>query len=362
LKNCNTKTQQQGLTLIELMIAIVLGLLITAAVIQLFVNNKQTYRITESQMQLQNNARFALNALSKDIRLAGFSGCRTVENMNVYVIASGAVASVTENTVITGTENWGLGTSATLGEVKASSDVFTLQRAQGCGATLTGNLSTAHASVQVYSPNRCNLQANDVLMIADCEDAHIFRATTVSDPAGETKQTIAHASNVNQANRFCKGYETLPQAGNCDAGTNKLYSYDAELYKFVSTSYFIRDDQSGHPALWAFDHNSATNTVDPDNLNPQVMVEGISDMQINYGIDDNDDDVIDDYKTAQAITNASEWHKVISAELSLLVETQETNLRLNDQQLSYNGVTTSETDGRIRRVFSTTVGIRNRVQ
>jgi len=360
MKICNTKNQQRGLTLIELMIAIVLGLLITAAVIQLFVNNKQTYRITESQMQLQNNARFALNALSKDIRLAGFSGCRAVENMNVYVIASGAVASMTENTVISGTENWGLGTSATLGAVKTASDVFTLQRAQGCGAALTGNLSTANASVQVNAPNSCNLQANDVLMIADCEDAHIFRATTVSP--GVNKQTIAHASNINQANRFCKGYETLPQAGNCDAGKNKLYSYDAELYKFVSTSYFIRDDQNGHPALWVFDHNSATNTVDPDKLNPQIMVEGISDMQINYGIDDNGDDVIDDYKTAQAVTIATEWHKVISAELSLLVETQETNLRLNDQQLSYNGVTTSETDRRIRRVFSTTVGIRNRVQ
>jgi len=360
MKSHQAKTKQLGLTLIELMIAIVLGLLITAAVTQLFFNNKQTYRITESQIQLQDNARFALNALSKDIRLAGFSGCRAIENMNVYVIASGAVASMTENTVIAGIENWGLGVSATLGTVKPSSDVFTLQRAKGCGAALTGNLSTAHASIHVNAPNSCNLQANDVLMIADCEDAHIFRATNVSD--GVNKQTIAHASSTNQANRFCKGYETLPQPGNCDAGKNKLYSYDAELYKFVSTSYFIRDDQNGHPALWAFDHNSATNTVDPDNLNPQIMVEGISDMQINYGVDDNGDDVIDDYKTAQVVTNAAEWHQVISAEVSLLAQTQETKLRLNDQELTYNGVTTTQTDGRTRRVFTTTVGIRNRVQ
>lgn len=351
-----TKFRQSGLSLIELMIAITLGLLIMAAVIQLFVNNKQTYRITESQTQMQDNARFSMNYLSKDIRLAGYSGCRAINKINVQIIADAPVpATMSPDTVITGTENWGAGViSATLGEVQVGSDVLSIQRASSCGGTLTEN--TSNTEVKVNAPNSCNLQSGEVLMISDCEDAHIFRATTVSN--GTNKQTITHANNMNQANRFCTAYSTLPQAGNCDTGKTKLYGYDAELYKFVSASYFIRESVNGVPALWVYDATSATTPGD----NPKVMVEGISDMQIEYGIDDNDDDIIDRYTDAQTITDAIDWSRVISAEVSLLVQTAETNLTLNNQSLTYNGTTITGTDGRIRRVFVTTIGVRNRVQ
>lgn len=367
MKTCKNTKLQRGLTLIELMIAIVLGLLITATVIQLFVNNKQTYRITQSQTQLQNNARFALSDLSKTIRSSGFTGCRAIERINVHVIASApASAAMEAASVISGDNNWPANTSTTnFGLVKEGSDVITVQRAESCGATLVGNLASASANVKVHNPNSCNLQENQVLMISDCIDAHIFKATQVTTIAGGTKQNIVYAINnngstkVNDANFFCKGYPEPKTAGSCTSfdQDDKLYGVDAEIYNFISESYFIRDDSNGNPALWVFDNNSVK-----DALNPKIMVEGISDMQIDYGVDDNDNDVIDDYKTAQAVTTDDEWHKVISAKLSLLVETQETNLRLNDHELTYNGVTTTETDGRIRRIYTTTIGIRNRVQ
>jgi len=359
------------MTLIELMIAMVLGLLISAAVIQLFVNNKQTYRITQSQTQLQNNARFALSELSKIIRSSGFTGCRTVERIDVHVIASApASAAMEASTTITGNDSWPANTTSNnFGLVKEGSDVITVQRAESCGATLVGSLASASAEIKVHNPNSCNLQENQILMISDCKDAHIFKTTQVVTIAGGTKQNIVHTVNngstkANDANFFCKGYPEPKTAGSCTAfgKDDKLYGTDAEIYNFISESYFIREDSNGNAALWVYDNNSATETVNPGTLNPKILVEGISDMQIDYGVDDNNDDVIDDYKTAQAVTTDGEWHKVISAKLSLLVETQETGLRLNDQELTYNGVTTTETDGRIRRIYTSTIGIRNRVQ
>lgn len=360
-----SKAKQSGLSLVELMISIVLALLVVAAVIQLFVSNKNTYRITESQTQMQDNARYALNFISKEIRSAGFSGCRAIDNIKPEIIANAPVPAImNEDTIITGNENWGVGvTSATLGSVKAGSDVFSLQRAAGCGATLTGNLANSNSNIQVHAPNNCNLVPGEILMIADCETAHIFRATSVNTPSGDM-QTIAHANDVNQANKFCKKYESLPHSGNCDADTeqDKLYSFDAELYKFVSTSYFIRDDLNGMPALWKHDNTRGVTLPNVFNPNPSIMVEGIDDLQIEYGVDDNEDDVIDRYEDAQVITNASEWNKVMSAEVSLLVQTQAANLTLNDQNITYNGTTIIGNDGRLRRVFTTTIGVRNRVQ
>jgi len=356
------QARQSGLSLIELMIAMVLGLLIMAGVIELFVGNSQINRSTTSLSQMQDNSRFALNLLSKDIRTAGYSGCREIKRINLNTIASGAVAAVDNDSIIEGEENWGAGVvSTTLGAVKAGSDVLSVQHALGCGATLIGNLATANSDIEVNAPNTCNLNANQVLMISDCEDAHIFKATSVTN--GINKQTITYAESENLANKFCKKYPTLPQVGNCTVEDgDKLYGFNAEVYKFISISYFVRDDQNGLPALWIYDHNSVVDTVNAATLNPKVLVEGINDLQMKYGVDDNYDDVIDRYADAQVITNASDWGKVISVEVSLLVQSQNENLTLNAQEITYNGTTTTVADGHIQRVYNTTIAVRNRVQ
>ena len=69
--------QQQGLSLIELMIAITLGLLISAAMISIFVNSKQSYRVNENMSRLQENAKFAMTFISRDLRMADYRACVT---------------------------------------------------------------------------------------------------------------------------------------------------------------------------------------------------------------------------------------------------------------------------------------------
>lgn len=352
---------QSGLTLIELMIALVLGLLLVAAATQIFISNQQTYRVTEAHARLQDNARFATEVLSRDIRAAGYSGCRTIENINVVTIAGAPIpANIDANTIISGSNaesatTWSPAVSGLLGTVVGGTDVITLQHAKGCGATLTGPIGSSNANIKVFAPNSCNLNANDVLMISDCTDAHVFRASSVSNESGGTQQNIAHAisSGSNQANHFCKSYASLPQSGSCGAGNAKLYGYDAELLTFSAVTYFIRLGAGGTPALWSYEVGSAT---------AQELVEGVENLQVLYGADDNNDDIVDRYVTAKVINDAADWDRVISAQISLLMATLEQNLTTEPQVVAYNGNNITGNDGRIRRVITTVVGVRNRVQ
>lgn len=62
---------QKGLSLVELMVAMVLGLLITAAVVQLFLTNRQTFNLQQGIASVQEQGRFAVDFLSKEVMGAG---------------------------------------------------------------------------------------------------------------------------------------------------------------------------------------------------------------------------------------------------------------------------------------------------
>ena len=329
-----TQTAQCGITLVELMIAMVIGLLLAAGISQVFVSSQQTYRITEEQSRLQENARFALEFITKDVREAGYTGCRAIEEMNVQTVANAPVPNYTEDTTINGNEAtsptaWSPALNASInGTVIGGTDTITIQKGTSCGATLTGSLASSNANIQVSSPNSCNLAAGDVLMLSDCQDAHIFRATTVSSG---TPQTITHSASSNTGTHFCIN-QTGIGTGSCGTANAKLYGADSELLKFSSLTYYIRQGAGGRNALWVFDNTELASAQ-----NPMELIEGVEDMQVTYGVDTTGDDIVDAYQTANTINTATNWVNVISAEISLLVETQDDNLTTDNLTYTYNG-------------------------
>ncbi len=71
--NCSRiASTQRGFTLVELMVAMTIGLFISAGVISLFVETKQSYRANDGMARVQENGRFAIEYLSRDVRQAGF--------------------------------------------------------------------------------------------------------------------------------------------------------------------------------------------------------------------------------------------------------------------------------------------------
>src|SRR5215469_8159464 len=74
-----------GFTLIELMVAMLLGLVVIGGVTSVFLAGQQTYRSNEALGDVEQGSRTAFELLSRDIRNAGNTGCDT---------SSGRVANV----------------------------------------------------------------------------------------------------------------------------------------------------------------------------------------------------------------------------------------------------------------------------
>lgn len=70
------KKQQLGFTLIELIIALALGLLITAAAIMLFITGQKSFSMQQGVADIQDNANFGLNMITKDIRLVNLDNSK----------------------------------------------------------------------------------------------------------------------------------------------------------------------------------------------------------------------------------------------------------------------------------------------
>ena len=85
---------QHGVGLVELLVAMAIGLLLTAGIIQIFSGSRQTYRVQEDLSHIQENGRFALIQLGNIVRMAGFK----TDPTDTLTFATGA---------ITGTETTG---------------------------------------------------------------------------------------------------------------------------------------------------------------------------------------------------------------------------------------------------------------
>src|SRR3546814_19602595 len=74
----------RGVTLIELMIALVLGLLVVAAAIGIFLSNKQVFQTTDNLSRMQDHARIGFELMARELRMAGARDCsREIPLVNV---------------------------------------------------------------------------------------------------------------------------------------------------------------------------------------------------------------------------------------------------------------------------------------
>lgn len=80
-----TSHTSHGYTLLELMIAMSLGLILTGGAIQILISNKQTFAMTDAIGSTEEGGRFSMHFLTKDIRMAGYSSyAQTNESIPFY--------------------------------------------------------------------------------------------------------------------------------------------------------------------------------------------------------------------------------------------------------------------------------------
>jgi type IV pilus assembly protein PilW len=332
MNTLHIKNKQQGMTLIEILIALVLGSFLLAGIYKIFLSSNQNYRMQEGLSRMQESGRFAMEFISRDIRMAGYQGCSTATannisspqnpNPNPVPITLPALGnfSLTGNDTVA--NNWNAIACGVSDDCIAGTDVISYHFGGECGA-LTGNMATNNANIQISAANSCNIQPYDLLLISDCATSDIFIATSSSSGGGT--QTIAHANNQN----------ITPMLG-------AVYGSDAKIYKINSATFFLRTGANGQPSLWKMDNTKAAS----GGTNPVELIESIENMQILYGEDTNADSTPDYYVAAGSVVN---MNNVVSVRITLTTRT------INNRLATIG-------DGRLRQTYTTTIGVRNRLQ
>jgi type IV pilus assembly protein PilW len=339
--------RQRGFSLVELMIAMTIGFIVLAGIGYLYVESRQAFRSMDNLSRMQESARYALEIIARDIRMAGYRGCASSSGDFHNTLSKGTESAYNFGLPINGYDggagSWTPALPADTGglsglSILAETDAIILRSATGSGATVSKQPGNSSADLQITTPN--DLAINDIVMVTNCKAATVFQVTNMN--VNGTGQNVVHNTGTS-----APGNSTKDLVENYSAS-------GGEIIKMQSKSYFIRTGASGRPALWQFD-----NYKPAGGDNPAEIAEGVENMQILYGIDANADGVVESYSAADAVAN---WSLVAAVRISLLMAGNDDNVATSKQKYNYNGALVDAPDRRLRQVFTTTVSVRNRTQ
>lgn len=337
--------RQQGLSLVEVMISIALGLFLLAGLTYLYLGSKTSYGTQTAVSKVQETLRFAFEFISYDLRMAGYSGCINIRDAAPQVVANAPVPKVGLGNSLRGYPN-GVGwtkPSAWPTRVVGTDVIEVSYVSSDCGSNLTPPFS--NGSQLFIASNNCGLVDNQVLIVTDCKRADVFRGTFSSSSG---KVNVAHGSAQN----------TQPAGSTCPGGSGKLvtecttagnYQGDAFLASLSGWVFYIGINPNGIPALYR-------GVSDGTSL-PEELTEGVYGMTFQYGLDT----VVDSIFMADSYSaTPTDWTQVVSVEVTLAARSSEDGAVPNSQTYTYNGA--SVTDKRYRQTLATLIGLRNLVQ
>ncbi|MDH5395833.1 MAG: prepilin-type N-terminal cleavage/methylation domain-containing protein, partial [Gammaproteobacteria bacterium] len=102
IKN-NSVKYSNGLTLVELMVAMVISGILMLGIVQIFSTNSRSYKVQDENARMQESGRYAFNTLMTDIRRAGYLG----GNANIEDITGSLGVATPTRTCDSATTNWG---------------------------------------------------------------------------------------------------------------------------------------------------------------------------------------------------------------------------------------------------------------
>ena len=360
--------RQGGFSLIELMIAVVVGSVLIAVVARMVAGTLATYRSDEYLARLQENARYAIEQISFSGRMAGFSGCARNFNNLLDTSSAGYELGIYDVTrVFSGWEYDGTG----------DADDYTIATLDPAGAALS-EWSDADGNDLVDDLQDMVVPGTDVLVVKYAEQI-LSEGADGNTPANAASITLTGASGVAQddlilvtdclgsdlfQNRAADDAATLARGsggspGNVPPGSanfSHAYGPDMEIYTFTVLVYYIGRGASGESALFRRSYAGGGGG------DAQEIVEGVENMQILYGEDTDGDRLVDIYRTSDTVVS---WADVVAARVGLLLRTVESGRQENDTAI-YDVLGTNVTPPAVdarrhRRIFTTTIALRNRV-
>jgi type IV pilus assembly protein PilW len=321
----------RGFSLVELMVALVITLILLAGVGQIFLGSKKSFNVQDSLGRMQENGRYAMETIIADLRRAGYWGGNSeIEEIGDYTPAgvSNGNMIANENGTCTGTTWIRMLTHRIFGK---NDD----RTGYGCLPTMTA-------------------PRGDILVL---RFATPWKIPSITTPAGFMASNPKHfflRSSLFRGALF-EGE---------DEGSYPVTGSAVRTSELLSRAYFIHESTAANkctaagnvPSLYRFSYI---------NGNPvsEEIAYGVDQFQVQYGLDTDGDNSVDNYADAAGPADAM-WDQAIAARIWLLVrsecpETGYTNTNSYEMGDLTGAAAYTPNDSYRRQLFSSTVRMRN---
>jgi type IV pilus assembly protein PilW len=336
-------SRTRGFSLIELMIAMLLGLIVISGVTSVFLAVQETYRSNEALGDVQDSSRIAFELISRDVRDAGLTACNN----------NGRVANVLNNKATDWYADWdnalhgydagfasdgsavtqadpGVTTGTAAAQRVAGTDSLQVLSAGGMGLTVADTPAGPAANFKLNETTN-DLTSGDIIVVCDPDHATMVQITMV----GGSSVTLVHNSGSATAPGNCSkglGYPTT-----CTTNGNPYtFNKNSQIAKLTAADWYIGNNPDGGRSLYRASLSTSGANV---STTSQEMIRNVWDMQITYL-----QPGATAFVAADSITN---WATVTAARITLTV-------RSTDQRAG--------TDNKpLERSFTSTTTVRNRV-
>ncbi len=343
--NTPRRHKQRGMTLVEWMISLTIGLILLAGLTALIAQQSSTQAELEKSSRQIENGRYAMQLLSEDLQLAGYYG---------------EFSAVSGLTVPTTMPNPCLVASADL----SSAMPFSAQGYNSPGSTL----DAAFADCPLLAAN--HMDGTDILVVRRADTAVVTGALVPGQAyfqAGLTASGLEFSRVVSVATSTAVDTAVFTLKQKDGATTAALRKYLVHIY-FISPC-SVPTSGSICSAANTDDGGLSVPTLKRMELSVQAgvtkfvttpLVEGIEKMQLDYGFDTTGDGAPDSYATDAATIAA--WADVVAIRVNLLARNNERSAGYQDTKtytLGLDGTTTATNDAFKRRVFSQLIRLVN---
>jgi type IV pilus assembly protein PilW len=317
--------KKNGFTIIELVIAMGIGIFVLGSMAILFINSKSMVITQNNVGKIQEDSRFGLFIMGNDIQNAGFRGCSSgLINPSSGVVfnnVSGAANYNNATNFIQGSSGSGTFSPALDASVSAFSpapnantDVLTVRSVSGEPVTITADMVNPTDALTLTSATGFTAASNAI--ITNCLATSVFKISTV---AGAVVQPTA--------------------------SLNALFMTGSEVYQYSTTTFYVGTDNILYKVV-----NGAA---------PLPLAYNVEKFAVLYGINTDGTTNVNQYVPASAVPN---FNKVLSVRIGVVFKGTDRNT-IGTAKASYtyqfNGTTVTPNDSIVRKVFYTTIALRN---
>jgi len=329
---------QKGISLVEIMVALTITLVLTLGLANVYLGSKRSYVFQENMSVIQENGRFAIEQIARDIRMAGFvSGeCGTITNLNNII-------RQTEINLLPPEQKEFMENFISYGFVSGTrsngQDVLRLTQwtRTDPGFFFGTNNYNSNSSQFFLDDHGYGLNTGDILLVTDCKgNGDLFKASNVQEVGGSGKNrgtNVVHAGNFNNPSPKLDGDYTN--------GGYLMRFQDFRVIEYRVNNGNLQRRVPG--SAW------------------QDLIDDIVALQAQYGLDTNGDGSADTYDTADNLVTQSDWEQVVSIRVHLLLRGPDVNQVDNVQTFLLDAPFNVAPDRNLHQVVTTTVGIRNRL-